>query len=363
MGMNIKKISVLGGGNIGTQFACTCASKGYEVTVYSSKPELYYGHLSIVDGEGIVTSEGDIKQVTSNIEEAMKADIIFVIHPAYMFASDAEMMLPYIRPGMKIAAIPGTGGAEFAFSKCIEKGAALFGLQRVPAVARLVEYGKTVCVEGKRDCLYLASIPTSYAEDLSHFMSDLFDMPCEPLDNYLSVTMTPSNPILHTTRLATMFEDYAPGKVYDRNPLFYGEWSDKSSKRLLDCDAEHQHMLKMLDKMDLSDVKSLIVHYDNSDTPEKMTAKLSSIKSLHNLSSPMIKVDEGWIPDFNSRYFTADFPYGLAIIEQIADIVEADIPAIKETMEWYRQVTGDTKCLNLKEFGIMTKDDIYNLYF
>lgn len=358
----LPRISIIGGGNIGTQFACTCAAKGYDVTVFTSKPEKYNGHLEIADGDGNIICEGDVKLVTSDIEKAMQADVVFITHPAYMFSSLAERMQPYIKKGVKVCVIPGTGGAEFAFRGCIEKGAILFGLQRVPCVARLVEYGKRVCVEGKRDCLYLASIPTSCAEDLSVFISGIFDMPCEPLPNYLCVTMTPSNPILHTTRLATMFADYEIGKVYDRNPLFYGEWSDESSERLLACDAEQQRMLKMLNRMDLSSVKSLVIHYDNSDTAEKMTAKMRSIRSLHNLLSPMTAVENGWIPDFKSRYFTADFPYGLAIIEEMADIIGADVPMIKKTLRWYRDVTGDQNRPELSQYGLNTVEDIYNMY-
>lgn len=43
MNLNNKsiKIAVIGGGNIGTQFACKCASKGYTVNVYTSKPDLF----------------------------------------------------------------------------------------------------------------------------------------------------------------------------------------------------------------------------------------------------------------------------------------------------------------------------------
>ena len=361
--MENMNVTVIGGGNIGTQFACTCAAKGYDVTIYSSKPEKYGKELTIVDGEGNVSSNGKIKQVTNDLSVAMKSDIIFVTYPAYMFPKFAESIEQYIEPGVCIGVIPGTGGAEFAFRKCIEKGAVLFGLQRVPCVARLVEYGRSVCVEGKRDSLYLAAIPSSKASEMSIFMSNVFDMPCEPLPSYLCVTMTPSNPILHTTRLATMFDDYREGVVYDRNPLFYGEWSDKSSERLLGCDAEHQKMLKMMNGMNLSSVKSLVIHYDNSNTPQKLTAKMRSIKSLHNLSSPMKKVADGWIPDFKSRYFTADFPYGLAIIEEFAEIVGADAPMIKETMQWYREVTGNNDRLELRKYGLNTVDDICEFYF
>ena len=358
----IRNITIIGGGNIGTQFACTCAHKGYAVTVYTSKPEKYNGRLEIVDAEGNLITKGQIECATSDMELAMKADLIFISHPAFMFSKLNEKMKSYVREGQYLGILPGTGGAEFAFRSCIEKGAILFGIQRVPSVARLVEYGKKVCAEGKRDKLYLASIPKSEAGLLSDFMSDLFDMPCEALPNYLCVTMTPSNPILHTTRLATMFEDYSDQKVYSSNPLFYGEWSDASSERLLACDAEHQNMLKKLDQMDLSSVKSLVVHYDNSDTVEKMTRKIRSIKSLHNLTSPMKRVETGWVPDFDSRYFTADFPYGLAIIEELAEILGADIPNIKKTMDWYRLATGDDSELNLKQYGIHNIEDIYSLY-
>jgi hypothetical protein len=155
--------------------------------------------------------------------------------------------------------------------------------------------------------------------------------------------------------------DYEEGKVYDRNPLFYGEWSDESSKLLLACDQELQDMIKLMDKMDLTAVKSLKIHYE-SDTVETMTKKLCSIMSLHNLGSPMIKVEGGFIPDFKSRYFTADFPYGLAIIEELAALLNFNAPNIKDTMDWYRKVTGDTNRLDLADYGIRTLEDIYELY-
>lgn len=354
-------IAVIGGGNIGTQFACVCASKGYKVNVFSSKPELYDGILEVVDEYEKVTVS-KLNKVTADIGEAVEGcQIIFVAQPAFMLKSAADKMLPYIKDDMNICVLPGTGGAEFAFRECMKAGATLLGLQRVPTVARLEQYGKRVRCEGLRSELFLASIPSSKAEDLAAFMSGLWGIPCTALPNYLSVTLTPSNPILHTTRLRTLFADYEEGKVYDRNPLFYGEWSDASSELLIACDGELQEMLKIMDKLDLRDVRSLKLHYE-SNTVDTMTKKLCSIKSLHNLASPMKKVEGGWIPDFKSRYFTADFPYGLAIIEELAAVLNFDAPNIKDTMEWYRRVTGDTNRLDLGAYGIHSLQDIYELY-
>lgn len=315
-----KSIAVIGGGNIGTQFACVCAAKGYRVNVLSSKPGLYDGVLEVVDEYGKVTT-GKLNKVTADMGEAVDGcQIIIITHPAFHLKSVAGQLLPYIREDMSICVLPETGGAEFAFRECMKAGATLFGLQRVPSVARLEQYGKRVKCEGLRSELFLASIPNDKAGNLAAFMSDLWGIPCTVLPNYLSVTLTPSNPILHTTRLRTLFSDYEEGRVYDRNPLFYGEWSNASSELLIACDDELQRMLKIMDKLDLRNVRSLKIHYE-SDTVDAMTRKLSSIKSLHNLASPIKKVDGGWIPDFRSRYFTADFPYGLAIIEELAGVL------------------------------------------
>ncbi len=359
----MRRISILGGGNIGTQFACVFAAKGYEVTVHSSKPALYDGTLQILNGDGEVECEGKIHKVTASYEEAITdSDIVFITYPSFMFQKLSEEIAPYISDGMCIGVIPGTGGAEFSFRKCIENGAVLFGLQRVPAVARLVEYGHSVQVEGLRDRLHLGVLSSSHGIEQAQLLSAVFGIPCELLPNYLCVTMTPSNPILHTTRLCTLFSDYVPGKVvYERNPLFYGEWCLASSELLLACDSEHQALLRKLDRLDLSSVRSLRIHYE-SETAEQLTAKMCNIRSLHDLTSPMKLVDGGWIPDLSSRYFTADFPYGLDIIRQIAVMADVEVPNITRTMEWYHSISDDRNVLSLSSFGITNLEQLYQLY-
>ena len=355
------KVAVIGGGNVGTQFSCKCAAKGYDVNVFSSKPDLFCNVLEIVNEFQEVTY-GKIHLVTDDLKEAVTGcQIILVTYPAFKLAELADQILPFIKKEMCICVVPGTGGAEFAFRKCIQAGAVLLGLQRVPAVARLEQYGKRVRCEGLRKELFLASIPVVHAREWCWFFEDLWGIICTPLPNYLNVTLTPSNPILHTTRLKILFENYKDGVFYNTNPLFYGDWNDKSSELLLACDAELQNICHKLNQMDLSYVRSLKIHYE-SDTVKTLTEKISTIKSLHNLRSPMVQCDKGWIPDFHSRFFTADFPFGLAIIEEFADIVGVDVPNIRETMEWYKRVSGNSRHLNLNEFGLNTLEDIYSLY-
>ncbi len=133
--------------------------------------------------------------------------------------------------------------------------------------------------------------------------------------------MTPSNPILHTTRLRTIFGDWHTGVIYHSVPLFYENWDDTSSELLFACDEEIQKICKTFPEFELHYVKSLREHY-NSTTVEAMTKKISSIVAFKGLTTPVLKVNGGFIPDLHSRYFTADFSYGLAIIKQIADFAK-----------------------------------------
>lgn len=355
------RVAIIGGGNIGTQFACMIASKGYRVNLHTSRPELFDGLLEIVDDRCSVT-KGRLSLVSSDMREVVQScGIIFVTHPAFQLEAVSDRILPYIGEGTIICVLPGTGGAEYAFKKCIDAGAILCGLQRVPSVARLEEYGKRVRCEGVRNELYLASIPHGYADGVAVFLSDIWGIPCNILPNYLSVTLTPSNPILHTTRLRTLFSEYHDGYVYDSNPRFYGDWDIESSRRLLTVDAELQDMCHMLSDIDLRSVKSLRIHYE-SDTEEEITHKLRSISSLNRLPSPMKRHAGGWVPDFDSRYFLADFPYGLAILEELAYILGYMAPTIGDTMDWYIRVTGNQRLFSFERYGIHTVDDIYEYY-
>lgn len=243
----------------------------------------------------------------------------------------------------------------------MEKGAILFGLQRVPAVARLVEYGKTVCSTGYRPELHAAALPGVHTDRCCRLLSEIFRMPCSPLPDYLNLTLTPSNPILHTTRLCALFSDYQPGVVYDRIPLFYQEWSDESSRLLFACDDEVQQLCKKLSMFDLSGVKSLKVHYE-SETPEALTEKISHIPAFQGLSSPQVAVEGGYIPDLQSRYFTADFSYGLAILVQVAHLFGSACPNMEKTLQWYRNISKDSRMFRFADWDLNTPEAFIAFY-
>ena len=355
------KITIVGGGNIGTQFAVHC-SQNNDVIIFTSKPDEFIENIEIVDENDNTTMIGKHIIATNNENEAFtNTDIIFITYPAFSMDDISEKIIKYVKPGLKIGIIPGTGGGECAFKKCIENGAIVFGLQRVPSVARLVEKGKKVKAVGYRNELFVASLPKKDTKMISNIIQNIFNIKCSSLPNYLNLTLTPSNPILHTTRLRTIFKNYKDGVTYESLPLFYEEWDDETSKLLFKCDDEVQKICNNIKEFDLSYVKSLKKHYE-SDTPSKLTKKIRSIDGFKGLTTPSKKVKNGLIPDFESRYFTADFSYGLSILIQIGEFLNLNIDNMKETMDWYRNISSDIKEYSYKKYGINTYDDLISFY-
>ena len=93
-----------------------------------------------------------------------------------------------------------------------------------------------------------------------------------------------------------------------------------------------------------------------------MTAKISSIPAFKGLNTPSVKVDNGYIPDLHSRYFTADFSYGLTIIKQIADFTGINTPNIDETMKWYENIAIENDSFNFKDYNIDSFADFSKFY-
>lgn len=368
------KIAVLGSGNIGTLISTQLTLKGHEVSLYSRKPHLFNDKVILEDTDTNTMQEVKITCVSDDLQKVVDgADLIIVSVPSFAIKALMERVFPLIDCSTKILFYPGTGGVEFYCKEFVEKDGIILGTQRVCSVARLKEYGKHVGTSGKRSEMYIASIPSHYSQEAAKLFSELFDITTYPLPNYLSVTFTPSNPILHTSRLYSLFKDYDQKTGYPSIPLFYEHWDLASSEVLVALDAEVQKMCELL-PLDLSGVKSLLVHYESTNAQE-LTNKITSINSFKGLTTPSIEKDGMLHPDLDSRYFTADFPYGLLILKAFENICELPTPMMDQVILWYQNMiqkeylTEDMKLgkdsfdITLPQhYGIQTIADIMAYY-
>lgn len=354
------KIAVIGGGNIGTMMAGELSAKGHDVRLYTSKPQLWSGKVQVLSENDEIMFEGKMNVCSGDMGCVLQdAELVFVTVPSFMFEQIAQKMESYVTEGMIVCVVPGNGGAEWYFKPCVKKGVILCGMQRVYALANLVTYGKCVKRNGKKKELQVGILSETHVEkdEIAHIMQSLFDIPCVILPNYLSVTLVPSNPILHTTRLFRMFEWYG-GKGYPEQLYMYDTWDDETSNILFLCDDELQNICMALRKLDLSYVQSLKVYYEN-DTVPGFTAKIKSIRAFQGRFAPMVHCEDGWHPDFTSRLFVADFEYGLSLMAELGDVVEVDTPMMDKILHWYEKVTQKKICRRMTGW---TKENICQYY-
>lgn len=358
-------ICIIGAGNVGTAVtAKLCQKDNLSVTVYSTKKQLWNDvirYRGMDSGEIWNTASGF--RVTDDLVDAVQnADQIFVTLPSFLRKKCIDEISDYILPNALVAFLPGCGGAEFFCDKLIKKNCRIIGFDRVPAVSRVKEYGKSVEFEWKKS-LRLAgvNVDKKNLKAICDVLSREFEIEFTPLACYLSITLTPANPIMHPVRLYTMFKDKQKDSILEHNILFYGEWDDDTSRCLFKCDEELQ---KLCEVIGVGDVISLKKHYE-AYTPEQMTQKMHSIVSFKKVQSPIRQDENGNFKiDFGSRYFTEDFHYGLFIIKALADIFKVETKMIDAIIAWYMGLTGESNAYYnlLKENGIQTRDEVYKLY-
>lgn len=354
------KVAVIGGGNIGTLMVGELASKGNRVCLYTSKPEKWGKEIKVLDEEGKPLFNGKLEQCENDMKQVLQgAEIVFVTVPSFLFCAIAKEMEPYVTKGMVVCVVPGSGGAEYYFQECLKKGIILCGMQRVYALADLVVYGHEVRRNSKKKLLSLGVISEKQEdrEKTAQQIGELLDIKCELMPNYLCVTLVPSNPILHTTRLYRLFKDY-DGTGYSERPTMYDTWDDATSAILFQCDEELQNICKSLDELDLKAVESLKMYYEN-DTLETFSNKIRSIVAFQGKLVPMVEREDGWHPDFSSRFFVADFEYGLFLMKELGKVCGVDTPMMDEILAWYQRITGKKYQERLTGFK---KADIYSMY-
>lgn len=363
----MSKVCVIGGGNIGTLLYAelTRLNPTSLVTLVTRDPSRWSKTISVLDAEG--RQEYAVDAVVSD-QPMIDADYYFFTLPKQVTADAVRRCLPIARVGSVFVFVPGTGGMEYLYPAAAKYGITFAGLQRVPYISRVSEYGKSVVKLSVKDCLYGCGLGI---KDLS-FLETLIQIKCQSLPNYLNVSLTPSNPILHTSRVYSLFVGHRADKVYPINPRFYAEWDDHSSTVLLRADAELQQICTALKSLDLSQVVSLKVHYE-SETVEALTQKMRSIKSLSGVLSPLRQVDNGYVVDYSSRYFKEDFEYGLVLIKAIAQICQIETPTVDQILDWYGETVGcpvlkDSTLINKEEwlipqnYGITTVDQLESFY-
>ena len=324
---------ICGGGSLGHVIAGYLgANADVRVSMLTQRPQLWKNDIEVHTPEQTII-HGHIHTISSNPEDVIpQANIILLCLPGFAIKQQLQLIKPYVKSTTFVGSVFSSTGFFFNAMEILNEDVPLWGFQRVPFICRTREYGQSANLLGYKSNLNIAVERTDEKEDFRLLIEELFNTPVSLLNNFYEATLTNSNPLLHTSRLYTMFGASNEGLTFPRMILFYEEWTEEAAQLLIDMDEEFFRLLEVL-PVKPNYLPRILEYYESHDA-RSLAQKLSSIQGFKGITSPMKQTAQGWIPDFTSRYFTEDFPYGLHFIWQLAKEKGIATPKIDMVYQW-----------------------------
>ena len=370
------KVCIVGGGHIGTTLTCYIKKTHpqYQVCLYTRRPQNFLDEIKCND---IESNESYIVRpdvISDNPSfSANDADIVFIALPHFAVEKAFSDIAPFVSSNAMIGVIPGGGGREFFFKKYFSDKQTLFGFQRVPFTAKLHEYGKETNLKSWKPFSVVGTLQNGRIDKVCE-MIESCGLKTRQATNYLEIALTPTNPILHTSRTFELFGSYKRDHKFKEKSKFYVGWSDKASKTMLSMDMELHCLLDAISGLDTSAIRPLSEHYE-SPTVEAMTAKINTIATFQSVYAPMKQIEDYYVADTSSRMFTEDFPWGLAVIRSYFDYFDIPAPTMDIVLSWFANYMGlewykdghfigsDLKKTGvIQNYGISTVKELLSVY-
>lgn len=336
-----KRVCICGGGNIAHAVASVLGEQD-EVSVVTRRPESWNSVLEYQMGDDHSVRRVNIHP-TNDMSVVKDAEFVFVALPRFAIKETLHKIDSFLHVGQTVMFVPAPAGLEPVVDQYKARGINTVGFQRVPHVARIIEYGHRVWIGDVRRVSRIAVSAESSNDSVVAYVKDRLGSEVNLLSSFLSFTFSNSNPLLHPSRLVSLLRGGDNG-VYEKCPYFYGQWTDESSELYIKADAEMYAAFRHYSEVSASlDYESALDHYESKNLKE-MTAKITSIESLKSILAPWKKCENGlWCPDLDSRYFTEDIPYGTKIIQQYAHREGLSVPTIDYLINFiarYMQLNG-----------------------
>ena len=304
------------------------------------------------------TLKGNVQKVSNDPAEVIPGSkLVIICSPFHVSGQILDKIRDYLDDKAMVGGIYGQGAFDlqcfhYLNDKIKESDLTLFGLQNVPFLCRTEEYGKSVEFYGPKSYLCVAAYPNDRCEFMANLISLLYSTPSVPLPNFLSLTLTPSNQIIHPGRVYGFFKDWDGKTGYTKLPKLYAELDDASADAIQSLDDEIQAIKKeivrrypQIDMSPLHPIKERISYnYKDSITD------FSTLKSVFNTNDGYAKNvfptvpapnGEGRILNTKSRFFSEDIPYGLCIIKNFGDILGVPMKATEKMIRWHQKFMDD----------------------
>lgn len=323
----MESVVIYGGGNIAHSVAASIA-RVKPVAVITRRPE-YWGRRLTCEQGGVVWSTRYNISATASLEPLNDADVVFILLPQFAHEEVVENCCQKLKSGSTVVFAPGPARCIEYAKKFAKINVRVVAFQRVPFIARIIDYGHSVRCSLPRRLHKLVVSDKGMKDEWRARSQEWFSGEVEYLSSFLSLVFSNSNPLLHPARLFVLLKNGDNG-AYDRCPYFYAEWTDESSELYVSADMEMQKVYETCSPESfVHDYESVLRHYEVA-SPAELTKKIRGIASFKTIMAPWKKTCGGrWIPDPESRYFTEDIPYGTRVILSYAQAADLSTPIIE----------------------------------
>ena len=237
------KICIIGSGNISHAIIGTIDPKRrHTINVLSSNPK-HFRQVTAIDDIGKRTN-GQIDYFSNDASIVTGSDLIIFTIPAFARSQVLRNIAPFVSENTIIGSFPGAGGFDWEVKKYIKNKPVIFSAQRVPFISRIKNYGENVLIS-RKESIHI-SVTEGQENKVKELLEDLLKIDVFVLANFLEVNLSNSNPILHSARLYTLFNDTPSEKKWESNILFYEEWDLASSELLIAMDDEFMKVISRL---------------------------------------------------------------------------------------------------------------------
>ncbi|MDG0799013.1 NAD/NADP-dependent octopine/nopaline dehydrogenase family protein [Pectobacterium punjabense] len=335
-----------------------------KVTLLGSHPRLpeayqQHGkrlHALLPDGETL-TATPDC--VTCDPAEACRdADIVIITVPANFRADLLVRIVPHLprdKP-VYVGAIPGFCGfdwlAERELAAC--PNAVIWGMKDVAHIAFDLLPGQSIKMGGEKSTLYVATHRRETAasqQALMALLQRLYAAPVVLLPDYLEITLTPGNPIMHSAVIYGLIGPYGQwhARPFPQPLCWWNDCPELGAYYLERMDEENQRLCAALEarlSVQLGSVlplkQEIIDAYGEQIADvHTMLSVLRTNQAYHGIGLPLRKHDAaGYVFDTQHRVFQEDIAYGLSLLVTLAENLAVSAPYIEEVYRWCSDYMG-----------------------
>lgn len=361
-----KNIVIVGGGNSAHVLIPLLSKTDFDITILTSRPNEWSYSIELeyqnTEGEILYIFKGEIKTISDNPKDCIPdADYIVLCMPVHKYREALHRIASYINPSKQvvIGTVYGQGGFnwmikeiqhEYRLSKLI-----YFAFGLIPWVCRTKEYGHIGITYGVKTRNAAVVYPKEHFDRINN---EFFDPICyrwfktgkvEQLDNFISITLSVDNQIIHPTRCYAICKEYGgTWKHTEDVPRFYKDYDAFSAQCLADLDADYSKVRNrikqlypdkdfhyMLNYLDLE-------HYTYNSASVDIVDSFVNSPTLQAIATPVIEDDHGnLIIDKDGRFFMDDIYYGIAIVKWMAELLGLDVPMIDKLLHWAQEFRGE----------------------